>query len=293
MSIRDFFIAIFIMFIWGINFSIIKLGLSSLNPFMLTGLRFLLCVFPLIFFIKKPNTSLVYMVSYGFVFGVGLWGLVTLGIYFGVSAGIASLVLQIGAFFTVIMSAIILREKIDLSKKIGFMVALVGLALIISITDGSVTFVGLVFVLLGALSWGIVNIIIKKANVKEAFSFIIYSSMFSPIPLFILAYLTQGESVFTNFFYNLDGVAVFSILFQVYPTTLFGYWIWNMLLGKYPASSVAPLTLLVPIFGLLGSYMIFKENIGVLKISACALIIFGLFINTFGSKFLIKKTCKA
>ncbi|DAB32016.1 MAG TPA: hypothetical protein CFH79_06095 [Sulfurospirillum sp. UBA11407] len=289
MRIKDFLIAVFIMFIWGINFSVIKLGLSSLNPFMLAGLRFLLCVFPLVFFIKKPDTSLFYLISYGLIFGVGLWGLVTLGIYFGVSAGIASLVLQIGAFFTVIMSAIILQEKMHISKKLGFIVALCGLALIISITDGSVSFLGLSLVLIGALSWGVVNIIIKKANVKEAFSFIIYSSIFSPIPLFLLAYLTQGKSVFIDFFTNLDSIAIFSILFQVYPTTLLGYWIWNLLLGKYPASNVAPLTLLVPIFGLFGSYLIFHEHIGILKISACLLIVLGLFINTFGERLTLLK----
>ncbi|MEJ2373390.1 MAG: EamA family transporter, partial [Sulfurimonas sp.] len=77
-----------------------------------------------------------------------------------------------------------------------------------------------------------------------------------------LAYLTHGEIVFTNFVENLDDKALFSIFFQVYPTTLFGYWVWNSLIHKYPVSSIAPISLLIPIFGLLGSYFIFNENIG-------------------------------
>lgn len=288
MKAKDFLLAILVTFIWGINFSIIKLGLTSLDPFMLSGLRFLLCALPLVFFIKKPNTSMFYIASYGILFGVGLWGMVTLGIYFGISAGVASLVLQMSAFLTVIMSAIILKESIDLSKKIAFLVALLGLSLIIIVTDGSVTLIGLVLVLIGALSWSITNIIIKKAGVKEVFSFIIWSSLFSPIPLFILAYITQGSIVYINFFENLNDIAIFSILFQVYPTTLIGYWVWNSLLTKYPVSSVAPLSLLVPIFGLFGSYLIFDENIGILKILACTLIVSGLIINTFGSKYMVE-----
>ncbi len=288
MKQNDFLLAILITFIWGINFSIIKLGLTSLDPFILSGLRFLLCVFPLIFFIKKPNVPILYIASYGLLFGVGLWGIVTLGIYFGISAGMAALVLQFGVFFTFILAAIILNEKIDISKKLAFSIALLGLTLIISMTDGSITFIGVILVLIGALSLSLTNIIVKKAGTKDIFAFIIWASLFSPIPLFMLAFLTQGELVFINFFDNLDNKAIFSILFQVYPTTLFGYWVWNSLLHKYPASNVAPFGLLVPIFGLLGSFLIFNEEIGLIKILASFLIVFALIINSFGEKIYLK-----
>lgn len=289
MNLKDFLLAIFVTFIWGINFSVIKIGLNSLDPFILAGLRFLLCAFPLVFFLKKPNVSMKYIVCYGLIFGVGLWGMVTLGIYLNISAGIASLVLQLSAFFTVIMGAIILKETIGYSKKIAFIVALIGLGLIISVNDGTVSVLGLACVLAGAFSWSIANIIIKISKVKEVFSFIIYSSLFSPIPLFLLAYLTQDTQVFIGFFDNLDKKAIFSILFQVYPTTLFGYWVWNLLLSRNPVSSVAPISLLVPIFGLIGSSVIFNENISFIKMMACLLIVVALFINSFGNKLLIKK----
>ena len=284
MSFKDFLIGVLITFIWGVNFSVIKLGLLSLDSFMLTGFRFMLCALPLVFFIKKPDVKMSYIISYGLIFGVGLWGMVTLGIYFGISAGVASLVLQSSVFFTIILGAIILKEKIDKSKKIGFIFALFGLALIISVTDGSVTIVGVILVLIGAISWSVANILVKKSGVKEMFPFIIWSSLFSPIPLFILAYLTQGSIVYVDFFKHLDSMAIFSILFQVYPTTLIGYWVWNSLLQKYPISNVAPLSLLVPIFGLLGSFLIFNEEIGALKVLACIFIMLGLIVNVFGKR---------
>ncbi|MDQ0914702.1 EamA family transporter [Paenibacillus sp. V4I5] len=136
----------------------------------LAGMRFLLCAVPLIIFIKKPTVSMKFIVSYGLVFGVGLWGLVSLGIYFGASAGVASLVLQMSAFLTVIMSYFVLRENMDAVKKIGFLLALAGLVCIIGVADGSVTYVGLSLVLVGAFSWSIANIIVKKSGVKEIFS---------------------------------------------------------------------------------------------------------------------------
>jgi O-acetylserine/cysteine efflux transporter len=261
----------------------------SLDPFILSAMRFLLCALPLVFFVKKPKVHIKWLISYGLLFGVGLWGMVSLGIYFGMSAGMASLVLQMSAFLTVILGAVLLDETIDITKKIAFAISLFGLLLIISVTDGSVTAFGLIFVLIAAVSLSFTNIIIKKAGTKNLFSFMVWASLFSPIPLFVLAFITHGQIVFTNFFDNLSNMAIFSIMFQVYPTTLLGYWIWNTLLHKYPVSSVAPLSLLIPIFGIAGSYFIFDEKIGLIKIVASGLIILALLINTFGKRVFLKK----
>lgn len=289
MTNRDFIIAILITFMWGVNFSFIKLGLASLDPFMLAGLRFFLCAIPLVFFIKKPDVKFIYIVSYGLFFGVGLWGILYVGMHFGISAGVATIVLQLGVFFTVILSHIILKEKIDIYNKIGFVLALSGILLVFLVTDGTVTVLGMMFVILSAVSWAILNIIIKKANTKDVFSFLIWSTLFPPIPLFLLAYFMQGDIVFINFFDNIDTNAMISIVFQVYPTTILGYWVWNSLLTKYPVSVVSPLSLLIPIFGLLGSFVLFNEEIGIYKIIASLIILLGLVINTFGNRMFIAK----
>ena len=289
MTNKDFIIAILITFMWGVNFSFIKLGLASLDPFMLAGLRFFLCAIPLVFFIKKPDVKFIYIVSYGLFFGVGLWGILYLGMHFGISAGVASIVLQLGVFFTVILSYFILKEKIDIYNKIGFILALSGILLVFLVTDGTVTLLGMLFVILSAVSWAILNIIIKKANTKDVFAFLIWSTLFPPIPLFLLAYFMQGDIVFINFFENIDTNAIISISFQVYPTTILGYWVWNSLLTKYPVSIVSPLSLLIPIFGLLGSFVLFNEEIGIYKIVASLIILLGLVINTFGNRMFIAK----
>ncbi|MBU3015218.1 EamA family transporter [Poseidonibacter lekithochrous] len=284
MTKRDLSIALFITFIWGINFSFIKLGLSSLDPFMLAALRFFLCCFPLVFFIKKPDVEFKYIVSYGLLFGVGLWGVLYLGMYFGVSAGVASIVLQLGVFLTVILSYIILNEKIYIHNKIAFIIALIGIFLIFLLDDGTVTVLGMMFVILSSVSFAFLQIIVKKAKTKDVFSFLVYSTLFPPIPLLLLSYITNGDVVFIDFFSNIDSNAIISILFQVYPTTLFGYYIWNILLNKYKVSQISPLSLLIPIFGLLGSYLFFNEEVGFYKILASLIIVLGLVINTFGAK---------
>ncbi len=279
-------LAISITAIWGVNFSVIKLGLTTVDPLILAGIRFTLCALPAIFFIPKPDVQWRYIIGYGLVFGIGLWGVVNIGIKSGLSAGIASLVLQFSAFFTILLGSWIFKETISRYQLAGIGIASCGLLSIISIVDGTVTTAGLFLVLLGAVAWSAANVINKKAKTTQVFAFLVWSSAFSPIPLFALDYAVNGSTGYSALVNQLDYRAVLSILFQVYPNTLFGYWVWNSLLKRYPVSTVAPLSLLVPVFGLLGSVMIFNESLSVNKIVAVVLIVSGLGVGLYGQRVL-------
>ena len=286
MKARHLLLAISITAIWGANFSVIKLGLTTVDPFILAGIRFTLCALPAIFFIPKPDVQWRYIIGYGLVFGIGLWGVVNLGIKSGLSAGIASLVLQFSAFFTILLGSWIFKETISRFQYAGMGLALCGLLSIVSIVDGTVTTAGLILVLLGAVAWSAANVINKKARTTQVFAFLVWSSAFSPIPLFALDYVVNGSTGYSALVNQLDYRAVLSILFQVYPNTLFGYWVWNSLMKRYPASTVAPLSLLVPVFGLLGSAMIFNETLSLNKIVAVVLIVSGLGVGLYGQRVL-------
>lgn len=277
-------LAVLITAIWGMNFSVIKLGLATVDPFILAGIRFSLCALPAIFFIRKPDVAWRYIVGYGLVFGIGLWGVVNLGIKLGLSAGIASLVLQFSAFFTIVLGSWVFKEALSRFQILGMLIALGGLLCIITISDGSVSLSGVLLVLLGAASWSVANIINKKASTRDVFGFLVWSSAFAPIPLFALDYVVNGSAGYAAFVHQVDGSAVLSILFQVYPNTLFAYWIWNSLLKTYPVSTVAPLSLLVPIFGMLGSVLLFNESVTLSKVLAVALIVLGLAVGLYGQR---------
>lgn len=284
MKLHHLLLAILITAIWGVNFSVIKLGLNAVDPLILAGIRFTLCALPALFFIRKPDVKWRYIISYGLVFGIGLWGLVNLGIKTGLSAGIASLLLQFSAFFTILLGSLVFKESLNRYQIAGFALACTGLLSIVFITDGSVTLFGTLLVLAGAIAWSIANIINKHSGTKQIFAFLVWSSAFSPIPLFLLDWLVNGANGYTALVNHLDARSVLSILFQVYPNTLFGYWVWNFLLKQYPISTVAPLSLLVPVFGILGSMVIFGEDVSMVKILALLLIISGLAVGLYGHR---------
>jgi O-acetylserine/cysteine efflux transporter len=279
MKVIHLIIALVIVLVWGLNFSVIKLGVSEMDPLILTGLRFSFAALPMIFFIPKPNVSWRLISIYGILFGVGVWGMLTLSIYAGMSAGMASLLLQSSAFISVILGTIFLKESLSAAKIIGLLLSITGLILIFNITDGSVTSLGIALALVAAVSLSLTSLIIKTNTISEMFAFVVWSCLLAPIPLFVLSYLLHGTTGFVLLAENISSLGVFSVMFQAYPVTLLGYWLWNKLTVIYPISTMAPLTLLVPIFGFIGSVIFYHEPIGLTKIIAFTLIILGLFIN--------------
>lgn len=274
-------LAILVTLVWGVNFPITKLGLRSIDPFVLTGIRFALAAIPLVFFIKRPAIKFSYVVAYGFIFGLGMWGVINYGIQVGVSPGIASLIIQLSVFFTMGWGALLFKEKLRRAQLIGALLALVGLAGIISTQQGEHAILGVLLIVLSAVAWSVGNVIIKTSGVKEIFSFMVWASLFPPIPLFYIAWLMQGAAPFENLQSSLDLTAVLSIIFQVYLATHFAYWGWNSLLKLYPVSTVAPLSLLIPVFGIGSSMLIIGEHISIPNLISIAIIIMGLAVGLY------------
>ena len=279
MKLRDFGLLFALMALWGFNFSVIKLGVNRIDPLVLTALRFTFAVFPLIFFIKKPDVQWRYLIAYGLSFGVGVWGMTTLSIDAGLSLGMASLLLDMSVVSGLLVGWLFLNETITRNKLLGCGLALLGLGLIMYADGGAVTTKGLILVLTASMFWSVNGLIVKRANTKAVFAFNIWGMLFAPIPLLLLATITQGPEVITQLPSQFSGFALFSVLFQAYPTTLLGYWFWNKMIMKYTVSAVAPMTLLVPVFGILGGYLFYDEVISLAQIIAAVLILAGLFVS--------------
>lgn len=276
MQKKHLILAILVTLVWGVNFPITKLGLLSMEPFLLTGIRFTLAALPLVFFIPRPNIPFRYVVIYGFIFGLGMWGIINYGIQVGVHPGVASLLIQLSAFFTMGWGALLFKERLRATQWLGALFAFVGLVgIILSQGGGDATF-GLVLVVLSAVSWSIGNVIIKLSSVKEIFSFMVWASLFPPIPLFLVSYWLHGAEPFTTLPEAINLMSVMSILFQVYLATHFSYWGWNSLLKLYPVSTVAPLSLLIPVFGLGSSMLILGEQVSFVEALSISAIIAGL-----------------
>lgn len=284
----DFFSALIVVIIWGVNFTIIKIGLGEIPPMFLVSLRFLLVVFPGVFFVKKPDIPWKYIISYGLAVGVGQFSCLFYAIHMGMPAGVSSVVLQSQAFFTILLSALYYKEGLRRYQVAGLSIAGLGLYLIASQSHyGSpIPILGLVLTLLGAFFWSISNIIVSQISKKAAkegrsvsmLSLVVWSSLAPPIPMFLLSLAFDSPKVLWESFRQINGVGIFSIVYLALGATIIGYGLWSKLMASYPSAKVAPLSLLVPVFGLLTSQLVLHERLNPLQWWGCGIIILGLLV---------------
>jgi O-acetylserine/cysteine efflux transporter len=206
----------------------------------------------------------------------------------GMPAGLASLVIQAQAFFTLLIAVIFLKEKWYFNQAFGLFLASSGMLIIGLHHDGSVTTIGFLLTIFSSLFWAIANIITKKISQglsnNHMFSLIVWIAGVSVLPLMLLSLYMEGIAVWQKAWDSLNGVAVFAVFFQAYFSTLGGYGFWFNLLSKYPASIVSPFSLLVPIIGMSSCGLVLGETLSIGQISGAVLVMAGLIINVFGQK---------
>lgn len=284
MKIRDILLALLVVAIWGFNFVVIKVGVTEVPPLLLTGFRFLLAAFPLVFFIKKPATSWGYIVAYGMSLGAIQFGLLFFAIKLGMSASLSSVIMQLQAFFTIGFAFLWLKEVPKLWQIVGALIAFSGIAIMGSVQAEQAKLLPFLLLIIAAMFWGMANIISKKVGQIDMFSFVIWTSLVPPLPLFALSWAIEDRGLIIKTFTNPTWTGTGSILFLAYPATVFGFAIWNQLLKKNPASLVAPFSLLVPIFGILSGYLVLRETMSILAVIGGAVIFIGLLLNVFGGR---------
>ncbi|TXH87859.1 MAG: EamA family transporter [Rhodoferax sp.] len=279
LPLRHFLLALAVVAVWGTNFVVIKLALGQMPPLMFATLRFALAVFPAILLLPRPAVSWGNLAAYGLLIGVGQFGLMFVAMNGHISPGLASLVVQTQVFFTIGMAMLISRERLARVQWLALALATSGIAVIVAHTDGSTTPLGLGLMLLAALSWAGGNIVSRRAGPINMVAYVVWSSLFAVPPLAVLCIATEGWSAAAEGFAHAGWGTWAAAAWQAAGNALFGYAAWGWLLGRYPAATVTPMALLVPVFGMGGSALWLGEDLPPWKLGAAGLVLGGLALN--------------
>ncbi|MFP3891517.1 EamA family transporter [uncultured Ralstonia sp.] len=291
MSPKDLLLALTVVLVWGVNFVIIKVGLHGVPPMLLGALRFALVAFPAVLFVPRPKIPLKWLLAYGATISFGQFVFLFSAMYVGMPAGLASLVLQSQAFFTLTIAAVVLREPIRWYHLAGMAVAACGLAIIgmagtthTGAAATGMTTAGFLLTLCAALSWASGNIVTKRIGPVNVVSLVVWGALIPPIPFFLLSYWMEGPEQIAHSLTNLGASSIGAILYLAFGATIFGYSLWSRLLGRYAASQVAPLTLLVPVVGLVSAAALLGERLVPAQWLGGAVVMVGLLLNVFGGR---------
>jgi O-acetylserine/cysteine efflux transporter len=289
MTPRDILLAVGVALVWGLNFVAARWAVTEISPLLVSGLRYVIALVPAIFLIRRPQVAFGYLVGYGLFVGVGQFGLLFSAIKLGMPAGLASLVVQVQVFFSIGLAILFLGERPTLTALLGALVAFGGIGVIaLERLEGAVL-VPLLMTLAAAASWGVANLITKKAGKIDMLAFVVWSSLVPPLPLFALSYVVDGPGAWSALL-SVSWLAIASLLFIGWASTVFGYGAWSVLLGRYPASTVAPYALLVPVAGIGASAVLLSERVSGLEVAGCVLVFAGLLVNVLGPRLFVRRS---
>jgi O-acetylserine/cysteine efflux transporter len=290
LPLRHAALALAVVAVWGTNFVVIKVALGVLPPLLLAALRFALAWLPAALFIRPPAVPWRNLAVYGLLIGVGQFGLLYFAMTRFISPGLASLVVQTQVFFTIGLAMFLARstrsERPMRLQMIALVLATAGIGVIAMNTGGMTTPLGLVLILGAALSWAGGNIVARLTPQADMLAYVVWSSVFAVPVLAIASLAFEGPQAIVQGLRAADVATWAAVAWQSVGNALFGFAVWGWLLARYPAATIVPMALLVPVFGMTSSALWLGEPMPAWKLTAAALVIGGLALNVLGPRLL-------
>ncbi|MFD6533665.1 EamA family transporter [Streptomyces sp. NPDC060184] len=277
-------LAVLVAALWGVNFVVVELGLDHFPPLLFSALRFLVAALPAVFFVGPPKVAWKWIVGVGLALGVAKFGLLFVGMDQGMGAGLSSLVLQVQAVFTALFAALALGERPGGVRVAGMVVALAGIGVAAVDEGASGPVLAFVLVVAAAACWGVSNVLTRKAAPPDSLNFMVWVSTVPVLPLLGLSLLFEGWDRDTDALAAMDWTGAGVLVYVAWISTVFGFGAWGYLLRHHPASSVAPFTLLVPVFGMSSAALLLDESVSPLRWCAAALLVGGVALTSLGGR---------
>ncbi|MFV0574430.1 MAG: EamA family transporter [Vibrio sp.] len=289
MNTRSLGLILLVVLIWGANFVVISVGVKEVPPFFMGGLRFLFVVFPLVFFLPKPQIPWRWMILYGLSISFGLFGFLFYALYIGMPSGQASLVLQSQVFVTALLGMAIYKDKLTLLQVFGGIIALSGIGILLyGVLETDISFLGYFFTVAGACSWAVGNICSRAISIRfpntNMMHLVVWGGLVPVFPFFFTSYLLEDHQQVIQAITHPSEVAIFSLAYLVILSSLFGYSTWGYLIAKHGTANVVPFALLVPVVGLISGWIALNETLTLTQTIGCGVVILGLCTYSFHQK---------
>lgn len=282
---------IIVAIIWALNFSIVKVSLSEMDPYSFNALRFIFATSLLTFVAHKRGYSLkIQKEHFWKLVGIGVIGNVCYQLFFiiGVNytyAANAAVMLGTIPIWVAILSQFFTDEKLTPLKAIGVLFAFVGVTFIITgsndpLSFESETFLGNIIILVAALCWATFTILSRKyLRIYSPVQFSAFMSVIGLIGLLIigLPFLIKLE------WGNISMIGYGGIFYSGALSIGLAYIIWNNGVKKIGAVRTAAYQNLVPVLGLVFGLILLGEELFLLQYIGAGLVIIGIVLARLNS----------
>ncbi|MBZ5736650.1 EamA family transporter [Nocardioides mangrovi] len=278
MNRRDSLLAAVVATIWGFNFVVIEWGMEGVPPLLFVAIRFTVVLLPAIVLVRRPPVPWRTLVAVGAFMSLGQFGFLYVSMDAGMPPGLAALVLQAQVIFTIAIAAGVLREVPTSAQVVGVLLGAVGLATVAVGRGGHVPLVALLLCLLGALSWGIGNVVSRASGATGGLSLTVWSALVVPVPALVLSLLVDGPAAVADGLGAFGWQAALSTLYTAGLASLVGYGVFNTLLARNPSSYVVPWVLLAPVVAMASAWLLLDQRPNGAELGGGLLLILGVLV---------------
>lgn len=272
---RDLLLLLVVVVTWGVNFTVLDIGLADFPPLLYAAMRFAL-VGSCALVVPRPKVKARWIVAVGTFTILGQYSLLYLGMAAGMPSGLASLVLQVQAIFTIAIAGVALRERPGPRRLVGIVVSAMGVGVVGLACGGSVPVLALVLLIGAGASWAVGNVCTRVAQPDNGFRLVVWASLVPPLPLLALSLATEGGSRDAHALSHASAGAWLSLGFTVGFSTIMALGIYAAMLAKYPADRVVPFNLGIPVVGLAAGWLLTGESVTAPMLVGAAVVLVGL-----------------
>jgi O-acetylserine/cysteine efflux transporter len=277
MKPSDVCLAVLVAMIWGLGFVASRWALDELSPALMTALRFAIAAVPCLF-VRRPNVPWTMLIAISGTLFLGQFLAQSWAIAHGVPVGLASVIVQSQALFTVSFAALAFREIPTRLQMTGIGIAMIGLLMICGTVGFDFSAGAFAVLLISPISFAIGNLLLRRAQDVPMFDLFAWLCLVPPLPLLALALAIDGPQATWHALWHLSPTGLISMLFIGAISTCIAYWLWGRLLRDYAAAQVVPFALLVPFVGAAASSIVFGETFGALRLIGMITVIGGVAI---------------
>ena len=273
----DVGLALLVATIWGLAFVASRIALDEFSPPLMTALRFAIAALPCLF-VRRPNVSWTVLIAISATLFLGQFLAQSWAIAHGVPVGLASVIVQSQALFTVAFAVLAFGEIPTRTQIAGIGVAATGLLMICGTVGFEFSVGAFAVLMISPVSFAIGNLLLRQARQVPMFDLFAWLCLVPPLPLLALAFAVDGPRATWLSLSQMSATGWISMIFVGAISTCIAYWLWGRLLRDHTAAQVVPFALLVPFVGAAASSVVFGESFGPLRLAGMLTVVGGIAI---------------
>ncbi len=270
----ELLLAVSVPLLWGIGFTFAKAGLNEFPPLFLMGLRFSLASLVLVWFVPIPRSQLKQIFWISFVGSTLQYGMTFTGLSM-IDASLAIIIIHLEVPFSVLLAAIILKDKPGIQRILGMLISFAGIVLIAGQPSLRGQLSAILLTAAGAMMWAVGQVMVKRLkNPPSGFALTAWIGVFSGPQMILGSFIFEDSQL--ESLSNASWIGWGVILYLALIMTVLGYGIWYSVLSRNPVSKVMPVMLLLPVFTIASSMFFLGEHPSLMIFMGAAVVIGGV-----------------